>query len=83
VVTNDKKQKKLVTKITDQPIKVPDNSNRLGWLLLQRWARESEFHFLFFRLPNKWGEKGATTFELNAVAREVVMEALLSASRKV
>jgi hypothetical protein len=32
-----------------------------------------------YPVPNKWGEKGATTFELNNVAREVVMEALLSA----
>ena len=31
-----------------------------------------------YPVPNKWGEKGATTFELNTVAREVVMEALLS-----
>lgn len=30
-------------------------------------------------VPNKWGEKGATTFHLNSVARELVMEALLSA----
>src|SRR3954469_23149085 len=32
-----------------------------------------------YPVPNKWGEKGATTFELNQVAKEVVMEALLSA----
>jgi len=32
-----------------------------------------------YPVPNKWGEKGATTFELNIVARELVMEALLSA----
>jgi hypothetical protein len=32
-----------------------------------------------YPVPNKWGEKGATTFELNTVPREVVMEALLSA----
>jgi hypothetical protein len=30
-------------------------------------------------VPNKWGEKGATTFNLDAVAREIVMEALISA----
>src|SRR5690606_31313398 len=30
-------------------------------------------------VPNKWGEKGATTFHLDHVARELVMEALLSA----
>lgn len=34
-------------------------------------------------VPNKWGEKGATTFNLNHVARELVMEALLSAYQEV
>jgi hypothetical protein len=32
-----------------------------------------------YPVPNKWGEKGATTFELNKVKREIVAEALLSA----
>jgi len=32
-----------------------------------------------YAVPNKWGEKGATTFELNTVAKEIIMEALLSA----
>jgi hypothetical protein len=32
-----------------------------------------------YPVPNKWGEKGATTFELNKVAKGLVMEALLSA----
>jgi hypothetical protein len=32
-----------------------------------------------YPVPNKWGEKGATTFDLNQVRKEVVMEALLSA----
>lgn len=32
-----------------------------------------------YPVPNKWGEKGATTFELGKVAKELVMEALLSA----
>lgn len=32
-----------------------------------------------YPVPNKWGEKGATTFELNKVPKELVMEALLSA----
>ncbi len=36
-----------------------------------------------YPVPNKWGEKGATTFELNAVAREVLMEALLSAYNEI
>ena len=32
-----------------------------------------------YPVPNKWGEKGATTFELNQVEKEIVMEALISA----
>lgn len=32
-----------------------------------------------YPVPNKWGEKGATTFNLNNVAAEVLQEALLSA----
>jgi hypothetical protein len=36
-----------------------------------------------YPVPNKWGEKGATTFELNAVAREIVTEALLSAYNEI
>ena len=32
-----------------------------------------------YAVPNKWGEKGATTFELNKVPKEFVLEALLSA----
>ena len=36
-----------------------------------------------YPVPNKWGEKGATTFELNNVAREFVIEALLSAYNEV
>lgn len=32
-----------------------------------------------FPVPNKWGKKGATTFLLDKVSREIVLEALLSA----
>ena len=32
-----------------------------------------------FPVPNKWGEKGATTFDLHLVPKEIVMEALRSA----
>ena len=32
-----------------------------------------------YPVPNKWGEKGATTFELDKVPEEFVTEALLSA----
>ena len=36
-----------------------------------------------YPVPNKWGQKGATTFELNKVPKELVMEALLSAYNEV
>jgi len=36
-----------------------------------------------YPIPNKWGEKGATTFELTKVSEEIVREALLSAYMKV
>lgn len=36
-----------------------------------------------YPVPNKWGEKGATTFALNKLSKEIVMEALLSAHNEV
>jgi hypothetical protein len=36
-----------------------------------------------YPVPNKWGEKGATTLDLNKVPKEIVMEALLSAYNEV
>jgi YjbR len=36
-----------------------------------------------YPVPNKWGEKGATTFELNKLPKELIMEALLSAYNEV
>jgi hypothetical protein len=36
-----------------------------------------------YPVPNKWGEKGATTFELNSVPKHIVLEALLSAYNNV
>ena|SRR5258705_5539689 len=32
-----------------------------------------------YPVPNKWGEKGATTFDLQLVPKEIVMNALLAA----
>ncbi len=36
-----------------------------------------------YPVPNKWGEKGATTFELNNVTKGLILEALLSAYNEV
>jgi hypothetical protein len=36
-----------------------------------------------YPVPNKWGEKGATTFALNSVPKHLVMEALVSAYNSV
>ena len=32
-----------------------------------------------YPVPNKWGEKGATTFVISKLKKEMIMEALLSA----
>ena len=36
-----------------------------------------------YPVPNKWGEKGATTFELHTVPKNILTEALLSAYNEV
>jgi hypothetical protein len=36
-----------------------------------------------YPVPNKWGEKGATTFELNTIPQHIILEALLSAYNEV
>ena len=36
-----------------------------------------------YPVPNKWGEKGATTFELDIVPKKLVSEALLSAYNEI
>lgn len=36
-----------------------------------------------YPVPNKWGEKGATTFEISKLKKELIMEALLSAYTEV
>ncbi len=36
-----------------------------------------------FPVPNKWGEKGATTFDLNNVSEDVLREALWSAYNEI
>ena len=36
-----------------------------------------------YPIPNKWGEKGMTTFDLNKLPKEIIMEALLSAYSEV
>jgi hypothetical protein len=36
-----------------------------------------------YPVPNKWGEKGATTFALDKVPKNIVLEALLSAYNEV
>jgi hypothetical protein len=36
-----------------------------------------------YPVPNKWGEKGATTFDLDTVEKNILQEALLSAYNEV
>ncbi len=51
-------------------------------------SREEQFIFCtmhsgIYPVANKWGEKGATTFDLNQVPESIVHEALLSAYQAV
>lgn len=36
-----------------------------------------------YPVPNKWGQKGATTFELNRVEKGLLLEALFSAYNQI
>ena len=36
-----------------------------------------------YPVPNKWGEKGATTFDLSRVPKNILQEALLSAYNQI
>ena len=36
-----------------------------------------------YPVPNKWGEKGATTFDLNRVPANILQEALISAYKEI
>jgi hypothetical protein len=42
-----------------------------------------KMHNGIYPVPNKWGEKGATTFDLNQVPMNILREALLSAYNEV
>ncbi len=42
-----------------------------------------KMHMSIYPVPNKWGEKGATTFDLSAVPSHILTEALLSAYNEV
>jgi len=42
-----------------------------------------EMNVGIYPVPNKWGLKGATTFELDKVLKEILTEALLSAYNNV
>jgi hypothetical protein len=42
-----------------------------------------KMHKSIYPVPNKWGEKGATTFDLNTVPKNILTEALLSAYNQI
>lgn len=42
-----------------------------------------QMHKDIYPVPNKWGEKGATTFVLDTVPKEIITEALLSAYKEI
>jgi hypothetical protein len=55
-----------------------DNSANI-FLMPEEQKIFCKMHTGIYPVPNKWGEKGATTFELDKVPREILAEALLSA----
>lgn len=59
-----------------------DNTANI-FLTLKEQAVFCQMEEAIYPIPNKWGEKGATTFELNNVPQNIVMEALLSAYKEV
>ncbi|HET6256739.1 MAG TPA: MmcQ/YjbR family DNA-binding protein [Puia sp.] len=59
-----------------------DNTANI-FLTPQEQAVFCKMHKAIYPVPNKWGEKGATTFELNTVPGNIVTEALLSAYNEV
>jgi hypothetical protein len=59
-----------------------DNTANI-FLTPQEQAVFCEMHKSIYPVPNKWGEKGATTFDLNTVPRHIVTEGLLSAYNKI
>jgi hypothetical protein len=59
-----------------------DNTANI-FLTPQEQAVFCKMHKSIYPVPNKWGEKGATTFELNTVPKNTLMEALLSAYNEV
>ncbi len=59
-----------------------DKKNHSANLVLSLTEQKSFCEFdadAIFPVPNKWGEKGWTTFDLKKVSREVLLEGLKSA----
>lgn len=59
-----------------------DNTGNV-FLTPQEQAIFCEMDEHIYPVPNKWGEKGATTLDLDHVPRNIVLEALLSAYKQV
>jgi hypothetical protein len=59
-----------------------DNTANI-FLTIKEQATFCQMDQAIYPVPNKWGEKGATTFELNFVPKNILMEALLSAYNEV
>ena len=63
---------------------LPENNTANIFLTAEeqtRFCKKDEENI--YPVPNKWGEKGATTFELDVVSKKIVMEALSSAYSEV
>lgn len=56
-----------------------DNTANIFLTPEEQWVYSKVYKDHIYPVPNKWGDKGATTFELSHVTKKVVMEALQSA----
>jgi Protein of unknown function (DUF419). len=60
-----------------------DNTANIFLTLEEQWVYCKVDKEHIYPVPNKWGEKGATTFVLSSLSIDVVMEALQSAYNEI
>ena len=60
-----------------------DNSANIFLTPEEQWVYCKVDKEHIYPVPNKWGDKGVTTFELSFLSKDVVMEALQSAYNEI
>ena len=60
-----------------------DNTANIFLTPEEQWVYCKVDHEHIYKVQNKWGDNGATTFVLSFVSKDVVMEALQSAYNKI